>query len=313
MIQNKIKQFVAWGHKLHSHTHSYIHGAFIKAFQHLGYKTLWLDDSDDISGIDFEGTLFLTEGQVDSKIPLKDDCFYLLHYPRDSKYTCINKKNIIYLYVHRQPIFDNNTDCIPIPNNKFCFFNNNNILVIPWATDLLPNEINNNINKVKNGEINSKNRILNFIGMPLHEWDLVFKYCKNNNIQYKQVGGFSQNNVNYNENMHLIQQSIIAPAVQCQLQLDERYIPCRIFKNISYGKMGMTNNPLVSDLFDNKILYNSNIDELLKLGLEFENKTLEEKNNILIPLMEYVKDSHTYLNRIELIFWYFNEILEHKN
>ena len=25
--------------------------------------------------------------------------------------------------------------------------------------------------------------------------------------------------------------------------------------------------------------------------------------------MEYVRDSHTYLNRIELIFWYFNEIL----
>ena len=91
MIQDKIKQFVAWGHKLHSHTHSYIHGAFIKAFDKLGYKTIWLDDSDDISGINFEGTLFLTEGQVDSKIPIRDDCFYLLHYPRDSKYTNINK------------------------------------------------------------------------------------------------------------------------------------------------------------------------------------------------------------------------------
>ena len=70
MIQDKVKQFVAWGHKMHSHTHSYIHGAFIKAFQHLGYKTLWLDDSDDVSRIDFEGTLFLTEAQVNGKIPI---------------------------------------------------------------------------------------------------------------------------------------------------------------------------------------------------------------------------------------------------
>ena len=42
---NKI---IIWGHKLHSHTHSYIHQAFNIAFTHLKYNVLWLDDNDDI-------------------------------------------------------------------------------------------------------------------------------------------------------------------------------------------------------------------------------------------------------------------------
>ena len=34
--QNSIKQVVIWGHKLHTHTHSYIHYGFYKAFNKLG-------------------------------------------------------------------------------------------------------------------------------------------------------------------------------------------------------------------------------------------------------------------------------------
>ena len=36
--------------------------------------------------------------------------------------------------------------------------------------------------------------------------------------------------------MLLIQESIIAPALQTDWQVEHEYIPCRIFKNISYGK-----------------------------------------------------------------------------
>ena len=74
-----INQVVIWGHKLHSHTHSYIHYGFCRAFSHLGYRTLWLDNNDDLSGIDFAHSLFITEHQVDQKMPLRDDCYYFVH------------------------------------------------------------------------------------------------------------------------------------------------------------------------------------------------------------------------------------------
>ena len=65
------KTAVVWGHKLFSHTHSYVHEGFARAFQFLGYDVHWLDDTDDVSGIDFSGALFITEGQVDRRIPIR--------------------------------------------------------------------------------------------------------------------------------------------------------------------------------------------------------------------------------------------------
>jgi len=71
------EKVIIWGHKLHSHTHSYIHNAFYIAFKHMGYETYWFDDKDDVKKFDFSNSLFLTEGQVDKKIPLREDCIVL--------------------------------------------------------------------------------------------------------------------------------------------------------------------------------------------------------------------------------------------
>ena len=95
--------------------------------------------------------------------------------------------------------------------------------------------------------------------------------------------------------MELIQESILAPAFQEKWQVDNGYIPCRIFKNISYGKMGITNNSFVNELFNNKLIYGENIHETLDLALVNNNK------DKLISLMEEVRDRHTYVNRINLI------------
>jgi hypothetical protein len=101
------------------------------------------------------------------------------------------------------------------------------------------------------------------------------------------------------ENVKLIQESVVAPALQSQYQIHTKYIPCRIFKNISYGKMGMTNNPIVHNLFDKQILYHNDINVLLKKGLAFEKEP--QKNKHIQRLMEYVRDKHTYFNRIHTI------------
>ena len=133
---NKI---VVWGHKLGTHTHSYIHYGFVKAFKYLGYPVQWLDNDDDIQFVDFTNSLFITEGQVDQKIPIRLDCFYILHNCDGEKYEklfakgqCINlqvyahwclKKNVVKL-----------DECIYYDlQEKFIY--------MPWATDLLPYEI----------------------------------------------------------------------------------------------------------------------------------------------------------------------------
>jgi len=285
-----IQQVVVWGHKLYSHTHSYIHGAFVKAFQHLGYKTLWLDNNDDLSNIDFENTLFLTEGQVDSGIPIKPDAYYVLHNCDMTKYREVMNKLIIQVYTDD---VINSHGGIPIGNG--CF-QTADCLYIPWATDLLPAEIDQNIQRI----LVSK-PILNFVGMMIEPWDQVKQWCEQHQIAFREIGGFSNHRVDFEENQRLIQESFLAPAVQNAWQVEKGYIPCRIFKNISYGKMGMTNSRRVNELFGNRLLYHSNIHELMRMGVEFEQRPVEEKRKIMVPLMEYVRDHHTYLNRVELL------------
>ena len=127
----------------------------------------------------------------------------------------------------------------------------------------------------------------------MNKYDALNRACKENNIAWKN---FSK--VSMEENIHFTRQSFIAPALQGQWQCDQGYIPCRIFKNISYGQMGITNSPAVYELFNNKIVYNANTYQLFYDALKrSQTMTLEEQ----FELMDFVRDHHTYLNRIETI------------
>ena len=290
------KQVVLWGHKLHSHTHSYIHYAFDKAFSHLGYKTYWLDDSDDVSNIDFSDSLFITEGQVDEKIPLRSDCTYILHNCYSSKYNDLYKQgNCITLQVFTHACTTRNVQKI----EDYIYYDiENKTIYMPWATDLLPHEIDtikNNLGKIK------KRRSIFFVGTigaakfgNIPQIDPFKKACQQNGIKFQQGWGLSEA-----ENIALIQKSCMAPAIQGEWQCREGYIPCRIFKNISYGQFGITNSETVYNLFNKKIIYHPDTYQLFhKASKQLQNL----KQHELHELMDFVRDHHTYLNRIRNIF-----------
>jgi hypothetical protein len=298
MILNTIKQVVIWGHKLHSHTHSYIHNAFYIAFKHLGYKTLWLDNKDDITNIDFSNSLFITEGQVDEKIPIILNSYYVLHNCKMDKYFILTKTNYFKLQVYTNDVI-NKHNAILIDKTMLTYYKDDT-LFMPWATDLLPEEINRNIEKVKNEEIKIEN-IISLVGSITEPWMYVKKFCEKNHILFECYGGFSKN-LSVEETIHITQKSILAPAFQSEWQTQNGYIPCRIFKNISYGKMGITNNPTVFELYNKEIIFDNNIISALQKGLNFEKFPNIKKKEIIINLMELTRDKHTYLNRIEQLF-----------
>ena len=55
-------------------------------------------------------------------------------------------------------------------------------------------------------------------------------------------------------------------------------------------------------------IYNPDINSLLEIGLNFEKTDKENKNKIIIKNMEYVRDNHTYLNKIKTLFWFFDNV-----
>lgn len=309
-----IQKVVIWGHKLHSHTHSYIHNGFYLAFKNLGYNTLWFDDNDDVSNIDFSNSLFLTEHQVNKKIPCRKDCLYLTHYIDEGDYTGVPKENIIILKVSPRDFYecDKNKNYTyskldyGIEHEYHSKIDGYNCLYIYWATDLLPHEIDNNIQKLSN--IQNENKI-HFIGSVTQVWRQFREICNYYGVEFCQYGATFNSNSHMNksidENIDLVQRSIISPALQDNGQVQYKYVPCRIFKNISYGKMGLTNNEFVYELFNKKIIYDSDIRELFKKGIEFEMRG--DKSDIIKELMIYVKNNHTYLNRISTIQKYIKQ------
>jgi len=295
---------IIWGHKLHSHTHSFIHYGFFKAFNNLGYKTYWLDNNDDITNFNFENSLFITEGQVDQKIPLSDNCFYILHNCNITKYQRLydtNKCLLLQVYTN---------DCLKYKFEKiedYIYINKQSkIICMPWATDLLPDEIN----EVKKSLNLSKNQNAVFIGTKgggqfgnENEINGFAKACAENNIPFNIYNNFKRS---FKENLELIKNSYMAPAIQGHWQCENGYIPCRIFKNISYGQMGITNSETVYNLFNKKIVFDKNCYDLF---YKAKKKLDEIKIEEIYELMDFVKEKHTYLNRINTLLNFINQIV----
>jgi hypothetical protein len=42
----KYSKVIIWGHPLYSHTHSYVHEAYYRAFKSMGYDVHWFHDED---------------------------------------------------------------------------------------------------------------------------------------------------------------------------------------------------------------------------------------------------------------------------
>jgi len=295
-----IKQIIIWGHKLHTHTHSYIHNAWFKFFEYLNLNIIWLDNNDDVKEINFDNSLFLTEGQVDQNIPINyNNSYYILHNCKIQKYkTLVKNKKVIIINVFTNIVRDrlNFSNFNNLKNHYY--LPNNIILILPWATDLTPEEINKNIQDFSKDKFENK---ANFIGSIWGSWsnkdfsnksqiETFIKSCKKNKIKFKNYTSIS-----IEENIKLIKKNKYSPSIQGKWQCDNGYIPCRIFKNISYGGIPITNNKEVYELFDKKIIYNENIDKLI----DDTNNFLEvNSDSDFKKLIINVRDNHTYLNRI---------------
>jgi hypothetical protein len=307
------KQVVVWGHKLHSHTHSYIHYGFVKAFKYLGYPTYWLDNKDDISTMDFSETLFVTEGQVDQKIPIKNDCFYILHNCKLERYKDLFESGrVIIMQVYTHDVLTRNVKKI-----DECMYSDieNKTLYMPWATDLLPYEIDaikSDLPAVK------KDFVARFIGTcwggtygNIDKIDQFRRACDEYGIPFEITGGWqSCMNIDPERNVDLIKNAYLAPVLVGQWQCENGYIPCRIFKNISYGQFGITNSETVYKLFNKKIVYNPDSYKLFYDAIEYA-KNLDIK--ALYEQMDFVKNKHTYLNRIDTLLWFLKLVFNQSN
>ena len=332
LITKKITKIVVHGLYDSGHSHRYIHEAIYKTFEFIVSKCnnielFWCNDNETCYSIynekDNENYLIFSSPHYDTDqyLPILDNAYYILHYRthryvRKSpiiKYNNLIKKRKVIKYIDFRGFPKNEKkENITFINDTFWYYHNlidsnfpTNELHIPWATDLLPHEIDENIKKIKKD--NTYNMRSYFCGTiwktnkeEINEWKMLCIRNKMNCLFDREK--------DHLEHQQKIRESFIAPAIQGKTQCiseNSFYVPCRIFKNISYGALPITNNIGVFNIFkDFLIIFDENLNDLfgkvMKIRIyEEENKL--DYNNKMEKIMNHVKENHTFISRINML------------
>jgi len=292
-------KWVIWGAKNSYNTFGHIHEAFLRALFYLGKDACWLDNGDDFSQVDFSNTLFITMNCVLSGMPRRKDCFYVVHnILGDPRLSYLDGLKMLAYGVH---ISTNkySSDAIELTLDAF-FEPAARSLQFRWGTDLLPHEIE--ANKPAQS-FNKESRVFNYVGtvdgMKSGSIGDFAMACRENGIEYNHYGYGEKNGpISVEEHIRRIQESYMAPAFQGLDQVEQGYVSCRLFKNISYGQFGITHSKFANDLFGGRLIYNPDAYRLFYEARErLQNMPVKE----LHDLMDEVAKNHTYLNKIDAI------------
>jgi hypothetical protein len=299
-------KIVIWGHKLHSHTHSYIHYGYWRAAEALGHDVSWYDDNDDITGVDFSDSIFITEHQVCFRLPLREDCTYFIHnsdepfkFERRASYSGLNVIN----FVHDAKYWHYGQDYIwpSVETIGGSYYNDETkTFVTKWATDLLPDEIDSCPIQPYDETLSDVYFVGSIQGENIGKFSSIIE---SNGKRFVNIGGYSGMNSIYtgnppdiNQNIEYVRDSYISFDVREKPFFDMgKYYPCRIFKSISYGKWCGSNMPELQDVFGDYVTFDNNLETLYDRIVEDYKNCSEEK---MREAMDFVRDNHTYINRL---------------
>lgn len=307
---------IIWGHKpkyskrfglipRNRHTHSYIHEGYYRAFQYLGYETFWLDDNDDISTSDFKGALFLTEAQVQDSIPIITNASYVLHHAAPEKYLDVTPR-VLNLGNYTTSLEEGTNFYFPGSSvqkiSEVTYVDEaNRALFQPWATNLLPFEIRTDSVIPYNPTSSS----LNYIGTTSHE-DLPKKFkTMQRSLLSAGVTLKTFSNINELSSQQLVESSRISLDIRGDWHRLCGYVPCRIWKSLSYGKYIGSNSPQLAQVFGDFIHINPDESTLFDtMDQAYKNSSKEKVKESML----WVKNNHTYVNRSKTLLQTLNDM-----
>lgn len=277
-LKNNSKKFnkvVIWGLRNRWHTHRFIFQAYYENLKKCGVPVIWVeDDKKNQKYIEPNDLIFSASGMHgkmvpekkslnDYNLPIRNDVYYCLHAENDFFIEKIDKSRYIELkfYNNVAEQFEKLYETVHIDREK-------KVLYQPWGTNLLPEEFGTPvfrltkfvfwIGSIWKGKKNEGNvtEIQKLVGI-LKQRGLVLQ-------QLRFVPNFM--------NKFFIRLSRIAPAIGGQIQVETNYLPCRMYKNISYGQLGFSNIKKFNDVFKDACIYDEDmsvtVDKVLALGKE---------------------------------------------
>ena len=298
-------------------TISYVWNSFYNAFKYLGYEVYWFPNQK-IDNFDFSNCVFISEGYDDSEIPLDKTSTYFVHCAYnpekyvgkvrkfiDMRYNLKKIDHPNYVYELDKENTKMDIGCYYEPStNQVIDFKNGKVsyriddfdkIYIGWATNLMPNEINEDdvycarSNKVYFlGSLSSDGKYSN-----IHLIEEFAKECHKNKIEFV-VNNFSNNQLSEDDYIDLCKESLLGFDIRCQADVEWGRISCRLYKNMSYGHLGMTNCYEAYKELDEHCIYNESASQLF-----YDAMSKKDDFEFIKKGVNYIKEHHTYVNRVK--------------
>ncbi len=311
---------IIWGHPKWTHTHSRIHYRFHRTFKYLWYDVQWLENKIENLPDKNKKYIIITENSQDSVL-LKNFSAHRIIFDHNisfDKYQKYNMKEkwILPFNVVRYNLakFTDKTLLqrfvewdVPVMSTEEYYFQSRQISILRWA-ELLPHEM-----KWEPYHYNNNKDII-FTWSWWHnnciQLETLRLRCLSHAKKYHQYGRhlfirpplFKRGYLSPEELEQKTKSAYISPAIQ-GAQVDDGYIPCRLFMNMSMSVLAVSNNPYVYNLFDeDEVIVDRNIFKMMsKAEKIIKDRKVDEYTK---KAFEKVKNHHTYINRIEELFGY---------
>ena len=285
------RSVVVWGLRKSSHTHRYIHRHFAATLRKLAIRHCWVDDLPHSAAAVQPGDLVIAANVAGRHLPIVEGADYCLHNFDElaNLHDRLDpRRNIrLQVYTDRARRAAQQWDAVTY------FDPPSRTLYQPWGTDLLAHEFrppivgrlpavlwvgsvwNNALDQGNAREIGELRRVL-----------------RARRLRFFQIQGVPDR-----VNALAVRLSRLAPAVAGRWQVENNYLPCRMFKNVSYGQLGLSNVPLFRTLFGDSAVAAASIEELVDAGLSLGGRRYRE----ITAQQQAVVRNHTYERKLEHI------------
>lgn len=283
----RFNKVVIWGLRSSNHSHGYIHSHFYHTLRKLETPAAWVDDSPENQSLVEVNDLVIAVNVACNHLPLRDRVYYCFHNCDHEMRLKISRPYRLTLQVYTNTM-ENNSD----PWGQATFFNyNSKTLYQPWATELLPEEFEPPVPQSRSNRVYWVGSIWD---NELHQGNKgeiaqLQKELAKYQIKISHVTGVSDS-----QNRELVRASRLAPAIAGGWQVANDYLPCRMWKNISYGQLGISNVRMFQNIFKGCSIPGSTIAELIDYTLTLPYPRYRE---LILEQQEIVKN-HTYLDRL---------------
>jgi hypothetical protein len=273
MAELGISRIVIWGIKAPFHSHHFIHLGFYSTLKNLNIPVLWLEDLASNQSLIERKDLVISVDVAMKFLKKEPETYYCIHNPPNNFLDSSDSPYELRLQVLTNDVYDANFTIGSCPLEGVAFYNQtNNILYQSWGTPLLKRQFFPVANT-------PYKKIEFFVGSV---WDndlgqgnlrAIEKYrniLKNFGIKFVQIKGAPEI-----LNPIFVRNSALASSIVGEWQETHGYTPCRVFKAISYGRLGAINS-ISSQKQYPWLMANSNIDGLVSSILGMSHSQLRD-------------------------------------